>query len=127
MSKYNIRELMNVKSIYSLNLDECEFLLNYYKNRDDSYNFENKIKQLKRSIEKLKSHPKKEQWILDAEEYVKITNLWVANGAKHRNIHEGYFTIWEYEGVEFYRWSKSDTIKEMLERAKTVDVKLTFR
>lgn len=124
MSKYNIRELLGVNSVYSLGLDESEFLLNYYENKEDYYDFEIKIKQLKRNIKKLKSHLK-EQWELDAEEYINISNLWIENGATHRIIHE-YFTIWEYKGVEFYRWSKSDTIKEMLERAKLVNNEVVF-
>lgn len=117
-----ILELIN-KSPYICDLEECEFLLNHYKSLDNTYDFEMKIRALKRQISKLTKPKSIQQWELDAIEYIILTEKWETLGCYWETVES--LTRWYYRGKEFYRWWGGSHISDNIIEAREADKSLS--
>lgn len=114
----NAIELLN-KGVYSLNLKEAEFLLNHYKNHENSYLYETKIRSIERAIEKLNKPKEEPAWMALAREDVATKKKWRELGATSRDIEN--MQIWYYQGEQFYMWISGEHVNKSTPRLRNAD------
>lgn len=64
------------------------------------------------------------EWSAAAREYKALTDRWEMLGAKWRAIGTA-LTVWEYKGMEFYRWWSGSLITDNIVEARRADERLS--
>lgn len=71
---------------------------------------------------KLASKEWERTWKAAANEYIELTDKWLALGAKWRC--KGAYTVWEYDGERFYMWWSRTLVTDNIEGARKADARL---
>lgn len=111
------------KNISNLTDEELEILLDYYKNHEEKYKYEFKIRQLKRAIKIRKRAKNREpEWVRLAKEDKLTKEKWLELGATWKN--DENMTTWFYKGKPFYRWFSGGHINQEIHRLREADKRL---
>lgn len=111
------------KNISDLTDEELEILLGYYKNHEEKYKYEFKIRQLKRAIQIRKRVKNREpEWVKLAKEDKLTKEKWLELGATWECKHP--YTTWFYKRKPFYRWFSGGHINQEIHRLREADKRL---
>jgi len=111
------------KNISDLTDDELEILLGYYKNHEEKYKYEFKMRQLERSIKIRKRAKNREpEWVRLAKEDKLTKEKWLELGATWKN--DENMTTWYYKEKPFYRWFSGGHINQEIHRLREADKRL---
>lgn len=111
------------RSVYSMTLEELKSLQEHYDSHSERYKHLERIDGIERAIKRLSEKKNDEPaWMEFAREDKETKRKWLSLGAKWHEWHS--FTIWTYEGENFYQWSSGAMVWDEIHKLRQAEERL---